>query len=106
MSKFQYRVKCPQEIVSFAGAREQTSSILSPGGNSCEDIDEVCWESGELQRAEAVKIEVEAKRNVLDNCISSVEGTLRLASTGRIEKAEKVMRVIFDLSSHALKLRP
>lgn len=79
MSNCQYCVQSSGETDRSAGEKEQTSSIQSPGGDGAWKPDQICRESIELEKDEAVERKVAAEKNVSDFCISfakkSITGT-------------------------------
>lgn len=62
LSNFQHRVQSCEDTNRFAGEEEQTSSVQSPGVNSCGEPDEVCANSDEQERAGAINGEVKAEK--------------------------------------------
>lgn len=69
MSILQYRILCREERNRLAEKVKQTLSFHSPGGCGWRKPDEVCAETGESERAKAVRTEIQARKTVLYFCI-------------------------------------
>lgn len=83
MSKCWYCVQSRGDTNRCAWEGERTVSTQSPGGNSWREPNEVCAESGDMERAGEMGIEFRAEKSVSDFSILVEESAIWLASKGR-----------------------